>query len=71
MFPARVRVVTGIEAVSFGATGGVPSLILSCRVGLHTAPRVNLLFMPFGLRVSPPMLFTVVRDVQAADGSLL
>jgi hypothetical protein len=38
MFPSRIRVVTGIEAVSFGATGAVPSLILSCRVGLHTAP---------------------------------
>ena len=59
MFPSRIRVVTGIEAVSFGATGAVPSLILSCRVGLHTAPRVNT-----------AMSFTVVRDaaVEALEG---
>src|SRR5689334_18116582 len=54
MFPSRIRIVTGIEAVSFGATGAVPSLILSCRVGLHPVPHVN-----------PALLFTVVRDAVA------
>ena len=37
MFPARVRVVTRIEAVSFGAMFGVRSPFLSCRGALHAA----------------------------------
>jgi hypothetical protein len=37
MFAARVRVMTRIETVSFGAMLVVGSPILSCRVGLHAA----------------------------------
>jgi hypothetical protein len=51
MFPTRIRVVTRIETVSFGARLAVRSAILSCRGGLHVA-----------LRVSPAIPFTVVRD---------
>jgi len=35
MFSTRIRVVAGIEAVSFGAMLAVRSAILPCRVGLH------------------------------------
>jgi hypothetical protein len=47
MFPARVRVVTRIEAVSFRTMLAVRSPILSRRVALHAA-----LSPPLVLRVS-------------------
>jgi hypothetical protein len=51
MFPSGIRFVTRIEAISFGAMRAVRSSILSCRVGLHAA-----------LRVNPAISFTDVRD---------
>jgi hypothetical protein len=61
MFPARVRVVTRIEPVSFEAMLAVWSSTLSGHVGLRAAL----------LRVSPPIPFTVVRDGASGRRSLL